>query len=69
VTSLLQHREALLQQQRKEAVTLVATSSVESGATSNNGKGGNCKSASPISLHTSLREVQKRPLADTLLGR
>lgn len=36
----------------KEAVKSVPTVSVESGATSNKGRGGNCKPASPISLHT-----------------
>ena len=37
----------------KEAVNLVATVAVESGATSfKEGRGGNCKPASPISLHT-----------------
>jgi hypothetical protein len=36
----------------KEAVNSVATVAVESGATSfNEGRGGNCKPASPISLH------------------
>ena len=52
----------------KEAVKSVATASVESGATSNKGRGGNCKSASPANC--ALREAQKKgPLADALLGR
>ena len=36
----------------KEAVKSVQTVVVESGATSNKGRGGNCEPASPISLHT-----------------
>jgi hypothetical protein len=36
----------------KAAAKSVPTASVESGATSNKGRGGNCKPASPISLHT-----------------
>ena len=47
----------------KEAVKSVATASVESGATSNKGRGGNCKPASPISLHTVPWERSKKTKA------
>ena len=35
-----------------KSVKSVVTVAVDSGATSNEGRGGNCKPASPISLHT-----------------
>jgi hypothetical protein len=51
----------------KEAVESVQTVVVESGATCNKGRGGNCEPASPISLHTVPWERSKKQLADTLL--
>jgi hypothetical protein len=53
----------------KKAVKSVVTAAVESGATSfEKGRGGNCKPASPISLHTvPWEQSKKNQLADTSL--